>query len=234
MRLRDPGGDSRLRRNRSMKGLSCDRGVTLIETMIAVLIALIGVFGLGNLVFQATATTKNQGTEMTRAVIYSQDKVEKILSLGSVPTLSSLPDFAACTQAASVQPAVCNTTGITSVTGWTQGLLAGGSTSPLQLSCPSSGASVGYMDFLDASGCQMDACANPPTSLCGNANPVAAYIRQWQITDLAASSSAGTLQAFAGGPVAKQITVAVYSLSAVNTNGGKPIVIVTSTVSNPN
>ncbi len=60
------------REEAAMKPLRDDRGVSLPETMIAVLIALIGVFGLGSLVFQATATNKNQGTETTRATIYAQ------------------------------------------------------------------------------------------------------------------------------------------------------------------
>ena len=37
-----------------------------------------------------------------------------------------------------------------------------------------------------------------------------------------------------GGPALKQITVAVYSQNGVNADSGKPIVVVTSTLSNPN
>ena len=66
-------------------------GVTLIETLIAVLIAVVGVVSVGGLIFQATVTKKNQGTEVTRATIYAQDKMEKLLSL----------DFTNCTQTAS-------------------------------------------------------------------------------------------------------------------------------------
>jgi prepilin-type N-terminal cleavage/methylation domain-containing protein len=205
-----------------MKKASCDRGVTLIETMVAVMIALIGMFGLGNLVFRATVTSKNQGTEMTRAVIYAQDKIEKILSLAAVPSTGAQGDFAACTQAASLQPSVCDTTGV-AASGWITGLLAGGSASPVQIGCPSSGANVGYMDFLDTTGSQVDPCTIAGLGF--------AYVRQWQITDLTSSTSPPS---FTGGPAAKQVTVAVYSLSAVNAIGGKPIVIVTSLISNPN
>lgn len=216
-----------------MKGFTEDRGVTLIETMLAVLVAVVGIFGLGNLVFQASVTSKNQGTETTRAVIYAQDKVEKLLSFSAVPTNANQTDFATCTQTPSSQPARCNSSGVTSATGWTTGLVAGGATGPLQVSCPGSGASVGYMDFLDTTGCQIDACATTPTSLCGFTNPILAYVRMWQITDLAPGTN-GTLQQYAGGPVAKQITVSVYSLTAVNANAGKPIVTLTSVTSNPN
>lgn len=200
-----------------MKIIGRDQGVTLIETMIAVLIALLGCFSLGSLVFMASATSKNQGTETTRAVIYAQDKIEGLLKLASIPVAGG-PDYAACTGIPSTQPAVCNTTGVTSVTGWTYGLVAGGSTSPLQLTCPSSGSNVGYMDFLDSTGAQFDGCVVGGTT-------VPAYIRQWQI---------GDANTFGPTPALKQITVAVYSLSAVNTNGGKPVVVLTTEVSNPN
>jgi hypothetical protein len=191
-----------------MRVFSSDRGVTLAETMIAVLIALIGVFSLGSVIFQATATSKNQGTEVTRATIYAQDKTEKLLSL----------NFSDCTQSASSQPATCNTTGITA-TGWTQGLLVGGALSPVQTTCPTSGASVGYVDYLDPNGIQLAG-----TSCAVVSGAVPAYIREWQITDLAST----------GGPAIKNVTVAVYSQNAVGSVGGKPIVILTSLLSNPN
>src|SRR5439155_20816636 len=56
-------------------------GVSLIETMIAVFIALIGVFSLGQVVFLSMVQDKNQGSEVTRSTIYAQVKMEKILSL---------------------------------------------------------------------------------------------------------------------------------------------------------
>ena len=191
-----------------MRAFNRERGVTLAETMIAVLIALIGVFSLGSVIFQATATSKNQGTEVTRATIYAQDKTEKLLSL----------NFSDCTQSAASQPATCNSTGITA-TGWTQGLLAGGALSPVQTTCPTSGASVGYVDYLDPNGIQLAG-----TSCAVVSGAVPAYIREWQITDLAST----------GGPAIKNVTVAVYSQNAIGAVGGKPIVILTSLLSNPN
>src|SRR5215472_13093780 len=183
--------------NRQSAIIPDDRGVTLVETMAAVAIALVGVFGLGTIIFQASVTNMNRGTELARATIYAQDKLEKILSL----------DFTSCTQSASSQPSSCNSTNITD-SGWTQGLLAGGPISssettgpPTALTCPSaSGSSIGYMDFLDANGNQLPQSGTPPS----------------------------------GGPALKQVTVAVYSQNGVNAEGGKPIVVVTSTLSNPN
>lgn len=184
-----------------------ERGVSLIETMIAVFIALIGVFGLGGVIFQATVLSKNQGAENTRAVIYAQDKIESLLAL----------DFKDCNKSASSQPAACNTTGITA-SGWTQGLLGGGGTEPLVAACPASGPSVGYVDFLDLRGLRLSG-----SSCSALAAEDIAYVRQWRIQDLPSS-----------GPALKQITVAVYSLSAVTALGPRPVAVVTSTVSDAN
>ena len=203
-----------------------DRGVTLIETMAAVVVALVGVFGLGGVIFEGSVISKNQGTELTRATIYAQDKLEKILSL----------DFNSCTQSASSQPSSCNTTNITD-SSWTQGLLAGGPISssqttgpPTALTCPgASGSSIGYMDFLDANGNQLPQSGSPPVTTPGACSTVTgtsiSYVREWTITDLTPPS---------GGPSLKQVTVAVYSQNGVNADGGKPIVVVTSVLSNPN
>lgn len=203
-----------------MKVTSDERGVTLIETTVAVFIAVVGVFSLGSVILTATAANKNQGTEKTRAVVYAQDKMEKLLSL----------DFTNCTAPVASQPSSCNTTGITDA-GWTTGLLAGGPISSTQVTgpptatnCPSAaGASVGYMDFLDASGIQIP--APPAGGPCSGAATNLAYIREWSIADL---------NSFTGGPALKQITVAVYSQLGVNAEGGKPIVLITSVISNPN
>jgi Tfp pilus assembly major pilin PilA len=209
-----------------------DRGVSLIETMIAVLVALIGVFSIGTLIFQATVTNKNQGTEVTRATIYAQDKMEKLLSL----------DFASCNAASvSANQNYCDTSatwtyniststwsataGLTG-TGWNTGLLAGGQintgnpTVPMQSTCPSSGTSVGYVDYLDFNGSQIPltpgSCATLPNTI--------AYIRMWQISDMAST----------GGPAMKQVTVAVWSQAAVGQGSRtKPVVILTSYLSNP-
>jgi len=182
-----------------------DSGVTLVETMIAVLVALIGVFSIGSLIFQATVTNKNEGTEVTRATIYAQDKIELLLSL----------NFASCNQSAGSQPTSCNTTGITA-SGWTQGLLPGGAITPNQKTCPSSGSSVGYVDFLDINGAQLTG------SSCAALTTTNAYTRMWQITNVST-----------GGPYQKQVTVAVWSQAAIGRSGqNKPVVVLTSFLSN--
>lgn len=222
--IASPGTEVMTVRDVSMKGcmkVVYDRGSTLIETMIAVFVALVAVFGLGAVIFQATAANKNQGTEKTRAVIYAQDKLEKLLSL----------DFNQCALATTFLPASCNTTNVTD-SGWTTGLLAGGpisSTSvtgpPTARNCPAaSGSAVGYMDFLDKNGQQLP---GPSGGACSSVTGASiGYIREWSVTDLGL---------FSGGPAMKQITVAVYSQLAVTApEGGSPIVVVASVVSNPN
>ncbi len=212
----------RLERGWCVKGKATYRGVTLAETMIAVLVALIGVFGLGSLIFQATVTNKNQGTEVTRATIYAQDKIEKLLSLGSAGAISlTSANYLTCTQAMTSQPIACNSTGVTA-TGWTSGLIAGGVVSPMQQTCPASGSSIAYVDFLDINGNQLTG-----TGCSGISSASIAYVRMWRITDLAST----------GGPALKQVTVAVFSKAAIATTGGvssKPVVLLTSLISNPN
>lgn len=188
-----------------------DQGVTLIETLIAVLIAVFGVFTLGQVLFLAMVNNKNQGAEVTRATIYAQDKMEKLLSL----------NYANCTLSPSSQPASCNTTNI-SGSGWTEGLYQGGHVTPLVGSCPTSGTSVGYIDFLDANGLQVP--SGGATSCSALTNVPVSYIRMWQVTALAST----------GGPEIREIIVSVYAQSAVSAVGGKPIVQLTSFISNPN
>lgn len=194
-----------------MKAHYDEQGVSLIETLIAVLIAVIGLFSVGGLIFLGGVTNKNQGMEVTRATIYAQDKMEKLLSL----------DFSSCTESASSQPSACNTTDI-NATGWTEGLLAGGTTGPLQATCPASGASVGYIDFLDSNGIQLPG-ATAATGCSAITSSDISYVRMWQITDISTD-----------GPALKRIVVAVYSESATNTGSGKPVVLLTSLLSNPN
>ena len=218
--------DALKRRGRHTVGPG-DCGFTLLETMLALSVALVGVFGIGGVIYIASATSKNQGTETTRATIYAQDKMEKLLSLASVPVSGvTTASFADCTQPVSTQQTSypdCNTTGINSA-GWVTGLLAGGAISPLQNSCPSSGASTGYMDFMDASGNQLTATSCSTATSSGFS-----YVRMWQISDS---------NLFGSTPALKQITVAVYSLAVINTTSAgaatpAALVILTSYVSDP-
>ena len=202
-----------------MKTRTREHGVTLIETMLATLVATIAIFGMCSTIFVATVNTNNQGTETTRAAVYAQDKLEKLLSLASVPVSTTTASFQNCLQPSATQQSTypdCNTTGITG-TGWATGLLPGGIISSLT-SC--SAPNIGYMDFLGSNGNQLTG-ASCSAALTGT---TAGYIRQWQIIDQNTFGSTAAL---------KQIIVAVWSMQAVNTDNTRPLVIVTSYVSDP-
>jgi len=136
-----------------------DRGVTLVETVMAMLIAMIAVAGLGGAIFTALVQNKNQGTEITLATTLARDKMEQLVGLGFTDTAT-------------------NVTGITDL-GWGKGLSAGGTLTQVT-ACPTSGPAVGYVDFLDASGRQIG-----PGACAAVAN--FSYVRQWTITDTSAS-----------------------------------------------
>jgi len=75
-----------------------ERGATLIETVIAMLILTIGVLGVMGVLAIATTQNWNMGDRATRATEYAQDKMEQLMALSfsdgssnttSYPTQSS-------------------------------------------------------------------------------------------------------------------------------------------------
>jgi Tfp pilus assembly protein PilV len=179
-----------------------EQGVSIVEAMIAVLISMFVMTALGGVVFQATAQNKNQGVELSRATVYSQDKIETLMNL----------DWGDCSQ--STPATGCNTTGVTD-TAWNTGLLAGG-TLTFASECPTSGAAIGYIDYLDSNGNQF---AGADCSVVGTY----AYQRQWSITD--------EITTAAGAPGLKRIDVRVWSHNAVNTGAQKPSAMLTTYIS---
>jgi hypothetical protein len=182
--------------------LKNQRGVSLVEVMIAVLISMFVMTALGGVVFTATVQNKNQGVEMSRVTVYAQDKIETLMNL----------DWYGCTL--STPAAECNTTGIAD-TNWNQGLRTGG-TLTYATTCPTTGAAVGYIDYLDAGGNQY---SGADCSAIGTF----AYQRQWQITDVITTA--------AGTPGLKRIDVFVWSRNAVNTGAAAPSAMLTTYVS---
>ena len=137
-----------------------ESGVSLVETMIAVLVAFITMSSLGAVIFSAMVTNKNQGTEVTRMTALAREKIEQLTRLPYNNTTT-------------------NTTLITD-TGWNVGLTSNPSSDLTQLAdCPLSGdPNVGYVDFLDNN-------AQPLSGACDAA--IAAgfgYERRWKITDV--------------------------------------------------
>jgi hypothetical protein len=69
------------RQKRSSTRRSVQRGVTLIETMIAAFILLVGVTGILSLFTVAVSTNSGQGDIATRTAMYAQDKTEQLMAL---------------------------------------------------------------------------------------------------------------------------------------------------------
>lgn len=139
-----------------------DRGVSLVETMIAVLVAFIAMSSVGAVIFSAMVANKNQGTETTRMTGLAQEKIEQLVRL-------------------SYTDATTNTTLITDA-GWAIGLTPNSLTDLTQLSdCPGAGSNnIGYVDFLNNNGQPLaGACA---TAIAGGFG----YVRRWKITTVSA------------------------------------------------
>lgn len=144
----------------SMWKTNSERGTSLVETLMAVFIAVISMSSLGAVIFVATVQNKNQGFETTRMTVFAREKIEELSYLDYSDTstnISSINDAA-----------------------WEVGLTAGG---PSDLgteitTCPTSGNAVGYVDFLDSDGILLTGTA------CSDAAfDTWAYIRLWKIED---------------------------------------------------
>ena len=109
------------------------RGITLIETMVAAVVLLIGCGATMSLFSVAVAQISSQGDVGTRVTQYAQDKMEQLMVL-------SFEDFSTDTTVDPLQP-----TGGTGL----GGVMAGGQT----LGSTDPAAPVGgYVDYLDGSG----------------------------------------------------------------------------------
>ncbi|HET9402014.1 MAG TPA: type II secretion system protein [Candidatus Acidoferrales bacterium] len=136
--------------------LSNQRGIMLLETMIALAILIIVAVGLMSMSLTAIATTENQGHLAARTAEYAQDKMEQLMSLAYSDSSTDTSFFPAC--GPSSTPACNNGTG----------LAVGGSSTP-------GSPSTGYVDYLDISG-------NPLTFTGTTAPGGWFYIRVWQIS----------------------------------------------------
>jgi prepilin-type N-terminal cleavage/methylation domain-containing protein len=119
----------------TLKNRKSQKGMSLVETMVALAMLLIvaaGVLSLGGI---ALATTENQGHLAARTAEYAQDKMEQLLVLRYLDVLTDTTVFPSA------------------ITGNGTGLTVGGSLNP-------NAPVAGYSDYLDATGNIVGAGAN--------------------------------------------------------------------------
>lgn len=116
-----------------LKKLSEERGMTLVETMIALLILLSGLMAMAQVLAFSVVASKTFGRDSTRATAFARDKMEELDSLS----------FADVHANVTVNPPY-PTDGV--------GLTAGGS-------IPPTSPAAGYCDYLDSAGARTTSAA---------------------------------------------------------------------------
>ena len=134
-----------------------ERGVTLIETLMAAAILIIVVAGLVPLFTTALTQTEQQGDVATRTTEYAQDKLEQLMKL-------NFNDGTTDTTVFPTNPAGCTGTGA-NICGLGGTMVANATAGAVQPAA----ALAGYVDYLDTNG-------NLLTGVTG-----AAYTRQWRL-----------------------------------------------------
>jgi prepilin-type N-terminal cleavage/methylation domain-containing protein len=139
-----------------------ERGMSLIELMIALAILLVVSVGILSMAMISITTTENQGHLAARTAEYAQDKMEQLLSLA----------FTDCdgTHTCTDTTAIDTTTNTYTLGIGGTGLFHGGSVTT---------ATSGYVDYLDANGNPLGGGATAPANW--------AYQRKWLITDVSSS-----------------------------------------------
>jgi len=107
-----------------------ESGVTILETMIASVILLVGIVGVTGLLTVAVIQNQDQGQDLTRTTMYAQDKMDQLMGLSFSDSLTDTTNGAS-------SPGV--------------GLSVGGSTTT---------ATPGYADYLDATGKPLSSSTN--------------------------------------------------------------------------
>lgn len=118
-----------------VKNRKSQKGMSLVETMVALGLLLVVAAGVLSLAGIALATTENQGHLAARTAEYAQDKMEQLLALRYLDIQTDTTVFPSA------------------ITGIGTGLTVGGSLNP-------NAPVVGYSDYLDATGNIVGAGAN--------------------------------------------------------------------------
>ena len=128
----------KIKAKRLVRTKQLQSGLTLIETMIALVVLLIAAAGILAATTVAIPTTENQGHLSARATEYAQDKMEQLLNLKFCDATS-------------------DTTQFPTVNAGGTGLTIGGS-------IPPAAAVNGYVDYLDVNGNLLGGGAAPPAN----------------------------------------------------------------------
>jgi type II secretory pathway pseudopilin PulG len=177
-----------------------ERGVTLVETLVAALVLIIVVVGLLPVFVFGIQTTNTQGDVATRTTEYAQDKMEQLLSLDKINlTSDGFNDGVADTT--QFPTAINGVNGAVSTCTGAAGFICGlGGTMAASSSIgsiPPAAPVTFFVDYLDING-------NLLTSSTG-----AYYTRQWKVD----TDSTATM---------KTITIVASSLQAVGVKGIAP------------
>jgi len=186
---------SQPRGRRLTERLTEEAGTTLIETMIACAILVVGMAGAMGLTSMAMSITENQGHLSARTTEYAVDKMEQLLELTYGDAQSNTTFF----------PSV-NAGG----TGLGGNLAVGASVGSSNPAAPV----VGYADYLDANG---NVLCTPGTP-CGAAPPATWYYKRvWQVSVPSANLKQITVATIVRSSVARAM-ISRSTVSAFKTN----------------
>ena len=182
-------------KGRSKTQRPTERGLSLVETLMAVALLLVTVAGILPVFTLGFQVTEQQGDMSTRVTEYAQDKMEQLLSLSNVNVNSD--GFNDGVTDTTVFPAV--TDGSTGCDGTTVICGLGGTMTANSTvgSIPPTAPVSKFVDYLDANGKLLISSTG------------AGYKRQWSVT----TDSTATL---------KTITVVVTSLQSAGVKGAAP------------
>jgi len=129
-----PGTSATTRGNRRrQKNTRSQRGVTMVETLLAAVLLIVVVIGIVPVLMTGFMTTEQQGNIATRTTEYAQDKMESLLNLNFTDAATNTAVFPA---------AAAGGTGL-------GGVMAASS----QVGAiPPAAAVAGYVDYIDANG----------------------------------------------------------------------------------
>ena len=158
------------------------RGMTLVETLIALAVLFVMAGGLMGIGAVAMITSENQGHLAARTAEYAQDKMEQLMS---IPFANTSIDTVTVNMAAT-PPVNCVQFLVNSAcaTGGS-GLSVGGTSDPACGETGHAGCVNNYVDYLDINGNPLGGGATPPAGWF--------YRRVWLVED-ASPFGAGTLK----------------------------------------